>query len=381
MNIVCIYPYLTIEYNSIAQAPLYVSEQGHNVLIITSRNVKGLKGSFSSPHDEQHGSMRFLRAYDTSTELRETPEVAWKEVEENLVNFKPDLIYCSGEFNIKLSRMIKDRFDIPMVLLVEYLSSYKLNLPYIKMRYYWHKLRLDGLLDIVRHFYLKKLFVGVDALMVVYHGDIRLFRKFERADLSIHYAPWCNHVDLIDNDQLQDKDRGIGIHMGGLEKFKNAQELLVAIPAILENTPTEKFIVVGPGYYAKNIREMAEQSDGKIEYIESLPRAEALQLLSKAYYAYTPAIDAGAGFIGDSWATHTPLVATHSVGGLLRRDEDALVADNVSGLCEEITRLYSDQALYQALQDKGFLRYKNDHSRDATGQHYINIFQSVLAGE
>ena len=109
MNIVCIYPYLTLEYNSIAQVPLYIAEQGHKVLIITSRNVKGLKGSFSSPVDEDHGNLSFYRVYDTSTDLRERPELAWDEVERKVKDFNADLVYCSGEFNIKLARLLKKK--------------------------------------------------------------------------------------------------------------------------------------------------------------------------------------------------------------------------------------------------------------------------------
>ena len=268
-----------------------------------------------------------------------------------------------------------------MVLLVEYLSSYKLNLPYIKLRYYWHKLKFDILLDIVRYFYFKKLFVGVDALMVVYHGDIDLFDKFKKWDIPIFYSPWCNHIELDKLDCSAVRNKDIGIHMGGLEKFKNAQELLKTIPVILDKTPTKKFIVVGPGYYAGSIKDLVEKSGGRLEYIESVTRDKALQLLSKAFYAYTPAIDAGAGFIGDSWATRTPLVATHRVGGLLKNNEDALVAANVKDISNIINRLYEDDKLYQKLQNKGFHRYESDHAKDAVGQHYLNIFKTVLGVE
>ncbi len=147
---------------------------------------------------------------------------------------------------------------------------------------------------------------------------------------------------------------------------------------ILEKTPPEKFVVIGPGPISGGILQLKDKYSGRVEYIKSLPRTEAISYLNRSFYAYTPVTKGGLGLIGDCWGVKTPLIATHSMGGFLRDREDTLISKKIKSIDKVINELYTNKELYNSLTDSGYKRYLKDHTKEAVGENYLNIFSSVV---
>ena len=212
--------------------------------------------------------------------------------------------------------------------------------------------------------------------MVVFYGDKKYLSGLSYYGTKIYYAPWCNQIPEF---KMESRERGVGIHIGSLYPFKNSQELIKTIPLILEKTPTEKFIIIGPGPLSRAILRLKDRyGRRRIDYIESLPRPEAISYLAKSFYAYTPVINAGVGFIGDCWGARTPLIATHDVGGFLRDRQDELIAKKAMSIDKVINELYNNEELYESLVERGYKRYLRDHTKEAVGENYLSIFSSVI---
>jgi glycosyltransferase involved in cell wall biosynthesis len=166
--------------------------------------------------------------------------------------------------------------------------------------------------------------------------------------------------------------------LAALKLFKNAAELVTAIPLILEQTNTEQFIVIGPGEFAPIIKNMVLKYPTRLNYIESIPRKEAMQHLRSAGYGFTPVADCGLGFIGDCWGTGTPLITTHELDGFINKDIDALVADNVYDLPKTINSLLESDDLFGRMQCGGKERYLSNFTAQAVGEKYLQVIQDVL---
>jgi len=212
--------------------------------------------------------------------------------------------------------------------------------------------------------------------MFSYYGDLNLIEEVEHDCPYVHYVPWCTEMNEVRIEVP--RNRNIGIYMGSLEAFKNAGELVSAILLILNQTATEKFIVVGPGSYAPQIKQLAVRFGERLEYIESLSRPEAMRLLRSAGYGYTPVSDCGLGFIGDCWGTGTPLVTTHNLEGFLKKDNDSLIAENVNDLPRVINTLLSSELLYKRIQQGGLRRYESNHTARAVGEKYLAVIREVI---
>lgn len=374
MNIVAIYPNLSPKLSSIAQVPVYFGERGHRTVVITCSRMDALKGKWTFPEKETIGNTVFYRPYQDLHELYDKPESHYKEVKKFMEGFKPDILFCSGQWNTKLAMMMKRDFRVPCVLFVEYIRDPLMLLSFRGKRFV-RALKLGFLLKPYRDYYWKRLCRLFDAIMYVNHGDRKYQDKISYYGTKIYYVPWCNQIPEI---RKEPREKGTGIYIGSLYSFKNAQELSRTIPVILEKTPTRKFIVIGPGPVAKKILKLKNRFGDRLEYIESLTREEALSYLAKSFYAYTPVISAGAGFIGDCWGVRTPLVATHDVGGLLRNREDTLIPERVRFIDRVINELYDNESLYNSLIQKGYERYLRDHTKEAVGEEYLKVFSHVL---
>ncbi|MFC1658645.1 hypothetical protein ACFL1D_04570 [Candidatus Omnitrophota bacterium] len=374
MNIVAICPNLSVKVSSFAEVPVYWGEKGHRVIVITCQQMDALKGKWIFPEQEMLGNTSFYRPYKNLTELYHRQGIHYFSIKRMLIDFKPHIVFCSGRGNIKLSRMIKKEFNIPSVFLTEYARDPFMLLSF-KGKKYLQALNTGFLFKSYIGYYWRNLCRVFDAIMVSYHGDREYLDKLSYHGTEIHYAPWCNQIPEL---KKENRERGMGIHIGGLFPFKNAQELIKTIPLILENTPTERFIVIGPGPIAKGIVRLKQRYTRHIEYIESLPRQEAISFLAKSFYAYTPVIKAGLGFIGDSWGVKTPLIATHDVGRFLRNREDTLISQNVKSIDKVINELYNSEELYNTLVNNGYQRYLRDHTKEAVGENYLRVFSSVI---
>ena len=371
MNIVFVFPFCSPAINSISGGPIYLGSTDHNVLVITSRHVDSLKGKVDSPEHETIGGTEFYRPYEQSTDIIRHPFCCWTEISEKLAGFEPEVVICFGEFNYRLAVRISSEFDIPMFLYMEYLRPGKIAFP-IRGRTALRKM-FPRLHDYLASLFLKYLARRVKAIMFAYYGDRERAASLEKSGVPAIYVPWCAEVG---SDPVSvTRERNVGIYIGSLEGFKNAAELVEAIPLILDKTETKRFIVVGPGAYAGKIQELADRYGNRLQYIRSMPREEAMKLVSSAGYGYTPVTDCGLGFIGDCWGHGTPLIATHELDGFLHSGEDTLIANDVEDLPDKINQLLDSEELFEKLSSSGRARFESDYTSRAAGERYLGVVQ------
>jgi hypothetical protein len=188
--------------------------------------------------------------------------------------------------------------------------------------------------------------------------------------------PWPTYVPTDFSFPLE-KNKNRAIFIGSLYPFKNTQEFEITLPMILKETPTEEFLVIGPGPHSKTIQRLSRKTAGAIRYLCGVPRLEALQLIAESYYAYTPVMTGGWGFIGDCWSAKTPLVMSHNDYYVVN-NFNALVSEDYAGLISNINKLYDDPGCYRLLQQNGLIESKNKAAKIVANGLY-QIFQNTLS--
>lgn len=373
MRILFTAPFWSREVNSISRGPIYLGTQGHDVLIITAQETDSLKGKVTAPASEIIEGTEFFRPYHNSKELTWHPQARWSEVREKVARFQPDLVVGFGDPFYRLPLSVSRHFKIPLAMFFEYLRLDKFSLPVRgggKIRK-WSPRFYRFCSNLFRRYLVNQC----SAVMFSYFGDRPLIPEIERHCPIVHYVPWCTETD--DNLGEEKRDRNTGIYIGSLEAFKNAAELVEAIPLILDHSDTERFTVVGPGEYAQPIKQLAKRYGSRLMYIESVPRPEAMRLLRSAGYGYTPVTDCGLGFIGDCWGTGTPLITTHELDGLLQKNVDTLVADSVEDLPRVINTLLKSDDLFERMRCKGRDRYLSSYTAQSVGEEYLKVLREV----
>lgn len=374
MRLLFVFPFCSPGVNSIAGGPIYLASAGHPVLIITARHTISLKGEVSAPEAEVVKGACFFRPYGNSTELRTRPSLQWDSVSEKVMQFRPDVVIGFGEFNFRLPVRISRHFGLPLFFYMEYLRPEKISYPIRgKDLLRTYAPRIDRLAS---ELFLRYLSRRAQGIMFAYAGDGPYAAKVQGFGTRVFYVPWCTEVSM--EDKPVERRPRTGIYIGSLAHFKNSAELVKAIPLILDQTETERFTVVGPGAYAPEVRRLAERYGSRLVYIPSVPRAEAMRLLRSAGYGYTPVTDCGLGFIGDCWATGTPLVTTHLLDGFLNPGRDAVVADGWEDLPRVIGRLLDSSALSAQCAHEGYVRYEANYTGKAVGERYLEVIQTCL---
>jgi len=367
-------PFWSQEINSISRGPIYLGNQGHNILIITAQEADSLKGKVSAPSSEIIGGTEFFRPYPNSKDLTWRPQAYWPEVREKIDAFQPDIIVGFGDPFFRLPLRVSRHLKVPLVMFFEYLRLDKFSIPFRgggKLRKWFPNFYCT-----CSRLFRRYLVNQCSAVMFSYYGDQPLIPDIKRHCPIVHYVPWCTETD----DQQGDvrRDRSTGIYIGSLEGFKNAAELVEAIPLILEQTKTKRFIVIGPGEYASHVQKLVEHYGSRLVYIESVSRSEAIRWLRSAGYGYTPVADCGLGFIGDCWGTGTPLIATHELDGFLQKDIDTIIVDNVHDLSRTINSLINSDTLFERMQRGGNDRYISNFTGQAVGEKYLEVLQEVI---
>lgn len=378
MKILCFYPSLDLRVDAIAEVPLAISRQGHEVLVLGSYSVNSLKGRYELPRDERHGLLRFLRPFTSYRQMRYPSRAVLEIIREEIRDFHPDIIFCSGEFNLRVARFFQNAEEPrrpPLILLMEFLSADRIIYPRLKGYNALRACKMHWLFRIFRGIYLLRIAGWIDGLICVeYQPESSAKAFFEKKNIPVRYIPWAAKA----REPAAEKEPLSGIHIGSLEEFKNAGEFLQTIPLMLENSRTAHFKVIGPGPYAEEIRRLQQKYPGRLIYTDSVPRKEAEALIAKSCYGYTPVRAGGLGFIADCWAQRTALVATSSMNGYLKGEVDCLIADAPEKIAETVNRLLENDKLRKNLEENGYQRYLQNHTPEHIAGQYIDLFASVL---
>jgi glycosyltransferase involved in cell wall biosynthesis len=376
MRILFVIHYCSPETNDNAHGPIYLGSVGHEVLVISARHAKSLKGDVYAEEYEKIGDTTFYRPYKEWLDITRNPFCEWKSVQTALDKFRPEVVIGFGEFNYKLSLHISKHYQIPYLLYMEYLRLEKIAPP-IRGRTFL-RANFPAVSDFIARQFLKYLAQRVAGVMFAYFGDRDQVPGLRKLGVDAFYVPWCTDVGVRASRSFENNRHGI--YIGALEKFKSSDVLIEAIPIILDRTETERFTVVGPGPYSNQIRELQKKYGDRLAYIESVPREIALDLIQSAAYGFTPVTDCGLGFIGDCWGCGTPLVVTNDLDGFLHDDRDVSIADSIEDLPQVINPLLQDAAVWEKYHREGQQRYSMSLTAEAVGKKYLEVIERCLPG-
>ena len=378
MNILLITPGINKKYNDNYYAYDFMAHAGNNILAISQReHINKGKGTELSSKYEKNGRIDIYRIFQS---LKQQKSFIFKLIHFNFIkkllfDFQPDVIFCEELTNLALAIKIKKKYKIPIVLRVEF--AYNDKYPYRTMGHFlkFFKNKITGnyfpiLIGKIIWNWANK---NSDSIISCYFEDTLNNNKYTKFK-TIRYVPWPTYLPNIITKSKVNSNRMIFV--GSFDKHKNLQELELTIPLILENTPIDEFYIIGTGEDLNIINNLKLRYPNNIKHFISLSRDECLNLINCSFLSYSPATRGGWGFIGDSFATKTPILITHNHYGF--NDYIDSIVTSPSQIVNRVNELYSNRELYNKISMGGYDRFINIHSSEGVGKKYIRICEDAI---
>jgi glycosyltransferase involved in cell wall biosynthesis len=359
--------------NDNAAMLIALQDKGVKLVIVTGRSL-GLKGKGQAPCYEEMDGIPVHRLFKNSLDILLFPRRKLKKSLQIAKSLKPDLIFCSMELNMPLALLLQRYLKVPIVLLVEDAGR-------ILSGEASKSMGKPGSYGLLLHgiprgpAFWSWLCKNSSALITCHPRDLAILDKLSHYGKPVFYLPWPTYIPP-DLGPLSSREHYRGVYVGSLYPFKNTQEFEWTLPRILKETCTKEFVVIGPGPHAKIVEDLQRETHGAVKHIQHLPRKKALHFIASSYYAYTPVIKGGWGFIGDCWSMKTPIVMTHN-DNYVANNVNALVAKNENDLIRSINRLYEEPELYKKLQRNGYRESEKRKAEFVSGELY-NIFKKTI---
>lgn len=374
VRLLCLFPVLDVGVNSIAEVPLYLGRKGHVIRVLTTRSAATSKGTVSNVARSEYTNVTICRPYKSMRDLFSGSDAAKSLAIAAMADFRPDVILCSLQHNMPLARGLAEVYGVPIVLHVEFAAD-PCNLLPVRGMGVAQRLHMGWAMKPFARMFWRGLMRSVAAAMTTNAGDIPHLKRLSLYGREVTYVPWCNQVPEM---EAATQELDVGVHIGGLTRFKNAQQLPRAIEMILSQTATRRFVVIGPGPYGRQIQELASKYPGRVDYREYVPREEALRVLANSGYGLLTSRDGALGFIGDCRAMRLPLVSLHNPRGVLTDNKDAIVTGGVAQLVPCVNRLLSDASLRSRVSEGAHVRYLRENTARSVGDHWEGVLQRVL---
>ncbi len=368
MNILALYPGLNLNINEFAYVMQHLADSGHRVTVITAQQ-NPMKGIQASPPYEASGQLQIYRPYQTYNQMVYFPRLRQQQVQAIAATAAPDLIFCSQEYNMLLAKMIQRTVPVPLVLAVEFagrLADGKIP-GRIRTKLMW----LVGVPTYGRY-YWRWLGRASKAVITFDPTDFPRLSELSHNGPPVHYVPWCNPQANDIPKPAERKNRVV--YIGSFSRYKNTEALGWAIPQILEQTPTESALLIGPGE-TKVVETLQGKYGARIDYLPGCSRPEALAHVASSFFAFTPMKVGFGGFIGDAWRMGTPVVTVPGNIGL-NHNQDALIPAAEDQLAATVNRLFEEPTLYQRLQAGGALQAEQSSVPSVAAQIFA-VFSQV----
>lgn len=369
MKVLCIYPGLNKKVNDVAQLISYLSKKGVDLVIVTARSSGREKSAQPSAHYEVMDGAKIYRVYESFFQMVWFPEMFFQEVLELAKRFNPEVIFCSQEYNMRIAVKLRKRLGVPIVLLVEIASDIASGGSRgVASSFLWQAFGIP-----YGRAYWKWLSKWSESIITCDPRDQPILEQLSVSDTPVHYIPWCNQLPE-DYSPAKERSASRATYVGSFSKFKNTDEFLLTIPILMNKTSTKEFVFVGGGRLGA-IDALRNRYGAHIKHAIGMTRTEALELLSSCTYAYTPVVKGGWGFIGDSWATRTPLIMTHN--NYCGQDMVDSIVVRPTEIDRGVNNILSNADIYRSLQENGFQHYLREHSANIVGDKLIGVLESA----
>ena len=125
MNIILLIPSLEKSFNSNYISYKHITKKFDSKIMAFTANDCFIKAKTFVKNIEKDGSLEIFR-YKNFNDMTLNPllvNVFYKKIKENILNFNPDVIFCSNPYNLSLAIKIKKEFNIPIIILTEFAYS------------------------------------------------------------------------------------------------------------------------------------------------------------------------------------------------------------------------------------------------------------------
>jgi len=370
VNIILISPGLDKRFNDNYGIYKYLSENGFNILIITQKQNPNKSANQISPEFELDGYISIYRLFESFKKQKSffLSRRKLRQIKKIVKSFSADIILCEELSNLYLAYRIKRYLRIPLILRVEF--AYNINFPYRTMgnflSIFKNKIIGDSIAKIVGSSIWHIANKLSDKIISCYYEDQdRLSERF-------FYIPWPSQP-IIQTLEVPIK-RGRAVFIGAFDDHKNLIEFKTTLPILLNNTPLNEFYFIGDGKNSFIVDELVSKYPNNIFHIKSLSRESCLEYIMSSFFCYSPATRGGWGFIGDTWATKTPLVVSSNHYDFKDRVDSIVV--NIDEIAIRVNELYNDSSLYNVLSSGGYSRYLQYHSIESIGKAYSRVISS-----
>jgi glycosyltransferase involved in cell wall biosynthesis len=358
---VAIYPAFAPEINEMAVTWQHLTAAG----LVECRVLAGendiLKATRSAVGVQRLPNLEIFRVPGVLTPGQlDDAAVAWA------ADFKPDVIFCALQVNVRHARRIARRCGAPILLHVET----------------W----LDSTLM------ARRQHLGIQALRPIVASARRVWYRRQvkavafsnpqeipdlQASAGTHYLAWPHprwSASPIQRREARALDTVV--HVGSLHRWKGAERLGEYGERLLRDDPESKLLIVGP-VGDKVARRAIDRlrgwlADGRFRHIERLPRTEAMEHIGRSLAVISPHHRGGWGLIGDAWQCGTPVIGVDSHYDI-REGSNALVASSAAGFVSAVRRLRSDAQLWQALSSAGKHTAESKHGVDVVAGQLLEF--------
>ncbi|MGC9399873.1 MAG: glycosyltransferase [Anaerolineae bacterium] len=225
-----------------------------------------------------------------------------------------------------------------------------------------------------RHFSIEEEGIRPDKLVTIHNGiDVERFS----IDLSSKAEQALRHELRLEPDSL------IILTVARLHPQKGHKYLIEAIPHILRDFPQARFLFVGEGELAEELKAQVRGADLE-KYVRFLGvRQDVPQLLAISDLFVLPSLWEGLpNSVLEAMAAGVPVVATHVDG------TPEIIGDGDTGILippadpaaleQAIRRLLKDESLQASIAKAAKKHVERKFSRDANTIAFIDLYQSLL---
>ncbi|MEY3758730.1 MAG: hypothetical protein RIR39_221 [Pseudomonadota bacterium] len=348
MDVIAIYPAFNYSINEMAMVWKKLCANGAVKCFVVTRNIDSFKQFNSTLFYEPSDGLEIHRFTGSlSSHITDILLLA-KEI-------KPQLIYCAVPGNLPIALKIQKLTNAPIVLHTEYFLEKMLN-----KRYY---LGIKFLLPIAHHLYTKSCIQKSAKILCSDPLDFK--REISHGIEKLRYLPWP-HPSELSYTEFEHRDVNSSVYIGSLSEGKGVVALHDFYAHLLIHQPDFHLKIIGPALDAEAkqaIDLLKRLGNARVEIRESCTRSEALELIGKSFFIFSPTNIGGWGLIGDAWTAGTPVI---SIGEHydLKGGVNCYIAPKPDDFIAAIQHLKNNRALWQKLSTQG-LKTAQAHSLEA----------------
>ena len=237
-----------------------------------------------------------------------------------------------------------------------------------------------------------------------YEADkIIVTTDFMRREVCDHFrSPW-EKVEIIPNGINLKKfpesfDRGAVRHrygvrdheklvlcVGRLVPQKGVEDLIKAVPRVVQSHHDAKFVIVGDGWLKSHLEHIARASgqEWKISFTGFIPDSELVALLMSADVLVVPSVYEPFGIVAlEGMAAKVPVVATQ-VGGLgeiIKHERTGILVypRNHESLAWGVNRVLSDSGLSKWLIENALKEVQKTYSWESIAMKTVEVYKEVV---